>query len=57
MKPTEILSSEHPVIEIVLDCLDKMVEEAKTVGRLEKKPAEDAIAFIKGFADGCHHGK
>lgn len=26
MKPTEILSSEHRVIEQVLDCLDKMIQ-------------------------------
>jgi hemerythrin-like domain-containing protein len=57
MKPTEILSSEHRVIELVIDCLEEMTNRAMTAGRLEKEPAEQAVAFIKGFADGCHHGK
>jgi|AMWB02.1.fsa_nt_gi hemerythrin-like domain-containing protein len=57
MKPTEILSSEHRVIELVIDCLEEMTNRAMREGRLEAEPAEQAIAFIKGFADGCHHGK
>lgn len=57
MKPTELLSSEHRVIEVMLDVLDRMVEKALAEGRLEQQPAEEAVAFIKGFADGCHHGK
>ena len=57
MKPTEILSSEHRVIERVLGCLEKIVEQARQNGRLERQPAEDAIAFFRNFADRCHHGK
>lgn len=57
MRPTEILSNEHRVIELVIDCLEEMTNRAMKEGRLEKEPAEQAIAFIKGFADGCHHGK
>lgn len=57
MKPTEVLSSEHRVIELVIDCLEAMTDRAMKTGRLEAEPAEQAIAFIKGFADGCHHGK
>ena len=57
MKPTEILSSEHRVIERVLDCLEAIVRQAKAAGRLEPQPARDAVAFFRDFADRCHHGK
>jgi hemerythrin-like domain-containing protein len=57
MKPTEILSSEHRVIERVLDCLEAMVAQARRAGRLEPQPAKDAVAFFRDFADRCHHGK
>ena len=57
MRPTEILSSEHRVIEIMLQCLARMTEQAEAAGRLDKEPAEQALEFIARFADGCHHGK
>lgn len=57
MQATEILMSEHRVIERVLTSL----EQAAT--RLDRGEAVrpgffiDAAGFIKGFADGCHHKK
>jgi len=57
MKPTEILSTEHRVIEIVLDCLKRLVERSKRNGRLEKDFALQAVDIIRNFADKCHHGK
>jgi hemerythrin-like domain-containing protein len=57
MKPTEILMNEHRVIEQVLTCLERMIEEAKTVGALQRQPALDTIDFIRNFADKCHHAK
>ena len=57
MRPTEILSSEHRVIEIVLNCLDRMVERAEKDGCLDRSAAEKAIDVIRNFADRCHHGK
>lgn len=57
MKPTEILSNEHRVIEQVLDCLERMAEGARATGRLEQTPAEQAVEFFRHFADRCHHGK
>ena len=54
---TTILSNEHRVIEIVLLCLNKVVEEAKLLKKLNKKSAQTAIDIIKTFADKCHHGK
>jgi hemerythrin-like domain-containing protein len=57
MKPTEILSNEHRVIEQVLGCLEAIAREAELAGRLDPQPAADAIAFLRNFADRCHHGK
>jgi hemerythrin-like domain-containing protein len=57
MKPTDILSNEHRVIEQVLDCLDKMVTNSTEQQRLEEQPARQAIDFFRNFADRCHHGK
>lgn len=57
MRPTEILSQEHRVIEVMLKVLDKITAQAEIEGKLAKEPAEQAIDFIRTFADGCHHGK
>ncbi len=57
MEATDILMSEHRVIERVIAVLDQ------AAGRLEAGEAVrpgffiDAAEFIKGFADGCHHRK
>lgn len=57
MKPTDILSSEHRVIEQVLNCLEKMVQECAAGGPLDPVSARDAVEFFRNFADRCHHGK
>lgn len=56
MKPTEILSAEHRVIERVLECLLKMADQADD-GTLDVRSAAAAIDFLRTLADGCHHGK
>jgi hemerythrin-like domain-containing protein len=57
MKPTEILSHEHRVIEQVLACLERMTQKIASEGRIDPQPARDAVAFFRNFADRCHHGK
>lgn len=57
MKPTEILSQEHRVIEQVLDCLEQIADRCETQGTLNAEDATGAIAFFRTFADQCHHGK
>ena len=57
MKPTEILSAEHRVIEQVLDVLEIMASRAETSGELDAASAGDAVSFFRAFADQCHHGK
>jgi len=54
---TKILSDEHRVIEVVLDCLGKITDEASKSGRLDAESANQAIDVIRTFADKCHHGK
>ncbi len=57
MQATDILMSEHRVIERVIASLEAQA------GRLAAGEAArpgfflDAADFIKGFADGCHHRK
>jgi hemerythrin-like domain-containing protein len=57
MLPSDILRSEHRVIEQVLNSLEKMVEICQTEGKLDKQSAKDAVDFFRNFADCCHHGK
>lgn len=57
MEPTRILSAEHRVIETVIACLERIVEEMQRNCRLDKTSAEAAVDFIRNFADGCHHAK
>jgi hemerythrin-like domain-containing protein len=57
MRTTEILMSEHRVIEQVLACLDKIAEDAFEKGAIELESARDVLVFLRTFLDGCHHGK
>lgn len=57
MRPTEILGEEHRVIEQMLDCLEKLAEDAVAKSRLDVQGAADAVEFFQVFADRCHHGK
>ena len=57
MRPTEILSGEHRVIEQVLDCLEALANRAQTEGRIDTKRAEQVLEILRTFADRCHHGK
>lgn len=54
---TKILTDEHRVIEVVLDCLEKIIREAGDSGKLNEEAAVQAIDVIRTFADKCHHGK
>lgn len=57
MQATDILMSEHRVIERVIASLD--AQAAKLTAGQAVRPGFflDAANFIKGFADGCHHRK
>lgn len=57
MKPTELLTAEHRVIEQGLDCLEEIARRCEASGRLDGTRARAALEFIREFADKCHHGK
>jgi hemerythrin-like domain-containing protein len=57
MKATEILSSEHRIIEQFLDTLDLAAGKLQKDEPLRAGFFLDAADFIKEFADGCHHHK
>lgn len=57
MRPTEVLSNEHRVIEQVLNCLDKIVDQSACNGPLDWAAARQIVDFFRNFADRCHHGK
>ncbi len=57
MQLTDILMNEHRIIEQVLDCLGKVLEQCTAENRLDKHSARRLIEFFRGFVDRCHHGK
>jgi hemerythrin-like domain-containing protein len=57
MQPTEVLMSEHRVIEQVLNCLERMTDRCAAEGKLDGVSAALALDFLQQFADRCHHGK
>ena len=57
MKATDILMSEHRVIERVIDSLQVATRQLDSGAAVRPGFFLDAADFIKGFADGCHHQK
>lgn len=57
MKATDILMSEHRVIERVIIAIETGAKRLETGQSIRPEFFLDAADFIKGFADGCHHKK
>jgi hemerythrin-like domain-containing protein len=57
MKATDILMSEHRVIERVIATLETAADRLQAGQEVRPGFFMDATDFIKGFADGCHHRK
>lgn len=57
MKATEVLMSEHRVIERMLASLERAATDLSEGRAVRPGFFIDAADFIKGFADGCHHVK
>jgi len=57
MKATDILMSEHRVIERVIATLETAANRLQAGQEVRPGFFMDATDFIKGFADGCHHRK
>ena len=63
-KPTDILKSEHEVIEVSLEILEEICKKLEEEGnkspdvkRSLEEDIEKVLEFITTFADKCHHGK
>jgi hemerythrin-like domain-containing protein len=56
MGAIEILMSEHRIIERAIDALVAFAEEVQR-GSDDKAELARFVAFIREFADACHHGK
>lgn len=52
-----ILVQEHRVIEAMLLCLERLIENAELDKKLDREKARTIISFLREFADNCHHGK
>ncbi len=57
MLATEILNAEHRVIEQAVNCLEKLLQQSRTQGKLDGHAARDLIAFFRNFVEHCHHAK
>ncbi|MBI5362757.1 MAG: hemerythrin domain-containing protein [Planctomycetes bacterium] len=57
MKPTEILSNEHRVIERALDVLDAIAKRACERNAIDLDASAKVLRVLRTFADECHHGK
>lgn len=57
MRPTDVLKNEHRVIEQVLDCLEKIADQANSSEPLDWSAVQQIVDFFRNFADRCHHGK
>ena len=57
MKATEILMSEHRVIERVVASMEQAAHRLEAGEEIRPGFFLDAAEFVKGFADGCHHMK
>ena len=57
MQATDILSSEHRVIEEVIVALDAAADRLEAGGDVRPGFFADAVRFIRDYADGYHHAK
>ena len=57
MKATDLLMQEHRAIERGLTVLEHATRRLEAGETLRKDFLDDAIRFIRLFADQCHHGK
>jgi len=57
MKPTQILSEEHKYILEVIAALNRECQSLESGKNLDKNFFEEAIDFIRNYADKFHHAK
>ncbi|HUL60202.1 MAG TPA: hemerythrin domain-containing protein [Anaeromyxobacteraceae bacterium] len=57
MDAIETLMTEHRLIEAVLDAMVGFADEIRRRNATDKEELGRFVAFLREFADGCHHGK
>lgn len=57
MKPTAELSHEHQAILLMIRILGKIADRLDAGSPVDPDDLEDAVEFIRVFADKCHHAK
>lgn len=57
MRPTDELEHEHRVIEPVAGALERMAERLRAGKDIDRELLDKTVAFMREFADRCHHGK
>lgn len=57
MRATELLRSEHRVIEAALNRLERLTDECAWEGTLDLAGVRQVIEFLRGFADRNHRDK
>jgi hemerythrin-like domain-containing protein len=57
MKPTAELTEEHQSILLMISILGSMADRLETDEKVEPVHLEEAVDFVRGFADKCHHAK
>jgi len=57
MKPTEELSKEHEAILRMIGILAQVADRLETGAPVDPNDLDQAVDFIRVFADRCHHGK
>jgi len=56
-KPIDVLMAEHRLIEQALGSLETYSVEVRAGAPVERDVVGEYAAFLRGFADSCHHGK
>jgi hemerythrin-like domain-containing protein len=57
MSSIDVLMNEHRLIERVLDAVEAAARHLERGGTVRAGFFEEAVGFLAGFADGCHHHK
>jgi len=57
MMPVGPLMIEHRLIERMIAVIKKKTELMKNGGRIDTRFIDEAVDFIRVYADRCHHGK
>ena len=55
--PLEDLKQEHRLIERALAVLERATQQFECGEEVSPDTLAHALAFVRGFADGCHHAK